>query len=339
MRHGVLFFVAMSGVLATGAHAVEYLVDEPGRWKPWRFNGDRFAREVYGASGADLKAFERELLALDGMIRHASPVTEPKGFNAETWGGLAEYLAIAPRQPKGTELPLGGALGFGAFSILEYRRNGKNVREESGETQLMHFRVNNIQPHLLGGRQRPHDWKGVDTDAFLQPAEGGTVAGFPHHGDYLVIKKRPDPLWVPVTVEEALRLVIAAVEKQVSYLRETRAPAAAVTKLKEKVAGIELHVASLRPEDRIAPSCWTGKGEAWGQRFQIGEGPDCRPLVRPNWAFFDRHLSRSAPQVLLVTGIGRCLVQRTPSQSPGGCNVNLKLLHALDREALLNWLH
>jgi hypothetical protein len=251
---------------------------------------------------------------------------------------LEGFGAVAPGQPKGTELPLGGGLSFGAFAIYEYQRNGKTVRDDGGETELMQFVVNDIQPELLGHRYRPYDWVDVDTDAFVQPQETGSFAGFPRYDSYIVIKRRADPLWVPVSLESSLRLVIASVQKRLVYLKDTRGPATEIKKAEDKIAGIESHIASLRPEDRGAPACWTGRGEAWGQRFQIGASPDCRPLVRPNWAFFDRRLPRSAPQVLLVNDIGRCFENRK-STSPSGCPTNLKLLESLDRQALLDWLH
>lgn len=327
-----------TSTFAASANAVDYLVNEPGRWSPWKFRAEPFTRKLSGVSGADLNAFEGELRALDAMIRRAPPVAKPTGFSAQTWGHLAGFGAVAPGQPKGTELPLGGGLSFGAFAIFEYQRNGKTVREDNGETELMQFVVNDIQPELLGHRYQPSDWEGVDTDAFVQPQETGSFAGFPRYDNYLVIKKRADPLWVPVSVENALRLVIASVQKRLTYLKETRGPAMEIKKAEDKIAGLEAHITSLRPEDRVAPACWTGRGEQWGQRFQIGSAPDCRSLVRPNWAYFDRRLPRSAPQVLLVNDIGRCFENRK-SDSPAGCPTNLKLIESLDRQALMEWLH
>ena len=325
-------------VLAPSVGAIDYLVNEPGRWSAWKFRAQPFTTKLYGASANDLNAFETQLRALDAMIRRAPAVAKPIGFSAQTWGYLSAYEAIAPAQPKGVELPLGGGLSFGAFSIFEYQRNGKTVREDGGETQLMNFVVNDIQPALLGGRQRPSEWEGVDTDAFLQPASSGVVAGFPRYGNYIVITKRQTPIWLPVSMESALRLVIAAEQKRMVYLRDTRGPAAEIQRIEAKIAGLESHIASLRPEDRAAPACSTGRGEAWGQRFQIGVAADCRPLVRPNWAFFDRQLPRSAPQVLLVTDIARCYAGK-PSTDPGGCTTNRQLLESLDRQALMDWLH
>jgi len=339
MKTGTVALAAMLCMFAAGADAVDYLVNEPGRWSAWKFRAEPFTRRAYGASGADLTAFEAELRALDALIRRASAVAHPVGFSAQTWGNLSGYAAQAPGQPKGDELPLGGGLTFGAFSIFSYERNGKTIREDGGETELLQFVVNDIQPPVLDGRVRPYEWEDVDTDAFVQPQEKDAVSGFPRYGNIIVIKKRPAPVWVPVPVEQALRLVIAAEQKKRRYLVETHGSEAAIKRIEEKIASVEAHIASLRPEDRGAPSCWTARGNGgWGQRFQIGAGPDCRPLVRPNWEYFDRRLPRSTPQVLVIFDVARCYEGRQVER-PGGCATNRRLLDTIDRQALLDWLH
>jgi hypothetical protein len=333
----VVFGMGLCVLSASAVADITYLVDEPGQWSPWKFRAEGFTRKSYGASAADLKAFEAQLRALDAIIRRAPAVAQPLGFSPRTWGHLAGYGAVAPGQPKGSDLPLGGGLSFGAFGIFEYQRNGKTMREVGGETQLMQFVVNDIQPELLGGRQRPHEWEGVDTDAFMQPVESGAVAGFLRYGNYIVIKKRQDPIWIPVSLEGALRLVIEAQQKQLDYLKETRGPAKVMRDYEQTIAAIEAHIAALAPGERSAPAC-VGNGISWQQRFHAAESSGCTPLVRPNWAFFDRRLPRSTPQVLLVNDIARCYEGRQ-SDGPGGCATNRRLLESLDRQALMDWLH
>jgi hypothetical protein len=72
-----------------------------------------------------------------------------------------------PGQPAGRSLPLAGGLTFGAFPIVEYTRAGKTVREDTGETALFTFQVNELEPWMIGG-QRPTEWEAVETDAFMQ---------------------------------------------------------------------------------------------------------------------------------------------------------------------------
>jgi hypothetical protein len=333
----IFFALALCTLSASVSADVTYLVDEPGRWSPWKFRSEPFTSKSYGASAADLKGFDAQLRTLDAIIRRAPAVAQPVGFSAQTWGHLSGYAQIAPGQPKGSDLPLGGGLTFGAFAIFEYERNGKTLREVGGETQLMQFVVNDIQPELLGARQRPYEWEGVDTDAFMQPAEAGTVAGFPRYGNYIMINKRQDPLWVPVSLAGALRLVIAAQQKRLDYLKETRGPAKVMRDYEQTIAAIEAHIAALPAGERLAPAC-IGNGTSWQQRFHAAESSGCTPLVRPNWAFFDRRLPRATPQVLLVNDIARCYEGRQ-SNTPGGCTTNRQLLESLDRQALMDWLH
>ena len=77
----------------------------------------------------------------------------------------------APGQPAGGGLPIAGGLTFGAFPIFEYQRNGKTIREDTGETALQEFLVNQIGSGLIDSGHVA-DWGPVDTDAFQKPAHG-----------------------------------------------------------------------------------------------------------------------------------------------------------------------
>lgn len=56
------------------------------------------------------------------------------------------------------------------------------------------------------------------------------------------------------------------------------------------------------------------------------------------------HVARSAPQVLLVTGIARCFDTSNPfnrdavAQGPSGCAANVALVETIDQGALRAWL-
>jgi hypothetical protein len=180
-------------------------------------------------------------------------------------------------------------LDFGAFHILEYERKGKIIREDTGETALQIFQVND--PWMGSGRG-PAEWGGVETDAFMQPKPKGEVAGIPLYGDSLVIAKSPDSLWVPVPFGAALDLVVASRRADVASFQESlekfkarlavvrdpvwraqrmkdaREAAVRMPKPEEFVASIE---ASMRIEDaslveEIGPTGGTGKGLAGAQR-------------------------------------------------------------------------
>lgn len=141
---------------------------------------------------------------LSEFARRAPGIGEPVGFSVETWGNLAGYRQ-RPGQPAGKQLPLSGALNFGAFPIVEYLRNGKITRTDTGETYLLLFTINDLQ---AVNRSRPPEWGQLETDAVMMPAATGTVAGFPLISGNVVIKKNPKPLTVPLPLAQAMQLVL-----------------------------------------------------------------------------------------------------------------------------------
>ena len=212
-------------LLALGAAArpawsqTRYLVDEPGTWKAWKpFSAISSVRTASGATPAEVKAFEATLLELNAILRRAPGVATPRGFSVETWGALLGPGLPVPGKPAGKSLPLAGSLDFGAFPIFEYERNGKVIREDTGETALQIFQVND--PWMGSGRG-PAEWGGVETDAFMQPQRKGEVAGIPLYGDSLVIARSPESLWAPVPLGAALDLVVASRRVDVAGYQES----------------------------------------------------------------------------------------------------------------------
>ena len=224
--------IGLIGVLALAAPAwaqTRSLPDAPGTWKAWKpFAASSSARQQQAATPALVKAFESELQALAAILRRAPAVASPIGFSVETWGSLAGYqvAAQAPGQPAGGRLPLAGGLTFGAFPIFEYVRAGKTVREDTGETALQQFLVNQIGRGLIDRGNVP-EWGAVDHDAFLRPLPQGEVAGLPRFGDGLVIARDPAALWTPLSQRAALALVAAARQAEVDGAQQSVDAAAA----------------------------------------------------------------------------------------------------------------
>lgn len=224
VRGGLVVLVLIAAVAAgvPAATQTRNLPDAPGTWKPWKpfpANGD--SRQAQGATPALVKAFEAELLALDAILRRAPAVASPIGFSVETWGNLNGYRVSehAPGQPPGAGRPLSGALTFGAFPIFEYERNGKTIREDTGETALQLFLVNEIARGLID-KGHVSEWGPVDTDAFLQPLANGEIAGLPRYGDGLVIARDPAALWTPLSQRAALDIVVKARQLEVDDIQQ-----------------------------------------------------------------------------------------------------------------------
>ncbi len=407
-RHSSLLVVALvagaAAVLPASAQT-RRLPDAPGTWKAWKpLTAIASARESQAATPALVKAFEAELLALKAILERAPGVASPVGFSVETWGYLAGYRVAehAPGQPPVGGLPLAGGLTFGAFPIFEYERNGKVVRQDTGETALQQFLVNEIRPGLID-RGNVLEWGPVDRDAFLQPMPQGEIAGLPRYGDGLVIARDPAALWAPLSLGAALELVVAARQLEVGNFEQsvknytarlavvrdpawrakrlTEAQQAAATmpdpqgfvrdieaavRIEEESLVTELSptagtgkglldaqralgavtdwIAELSPAERAAPACYAEKAATLRGKFREAPTGGCHPLVRPNYAYFDKTLPRSAPQVVIITPITRCFDiankynSDAHSSSPAGCRANRALIETLDKDALRAWV-
>jgi hypothetical protein len=351
-----------------------------------------------------VKAFEAELLALNAILRRAPAMASPVGFSVETWGNLAgnRAAATAPGQPAAARSPLSGGLTFGAFPIFEYERNGKTIREDTGETALQMFLVNQIGRGVIDRGNVP-EWGSVDHDAFLQPLPQGEVANLPRYGDGLVIARDPASLWTPLSLRSALELVAKArrmdvdssqqsLDAQTARLAVVRDPAWRANRIKEAQQaaatmpkpdeflkhieasiGIEEAtlakevspaggsgkqladarraldevtgwIGALAPAEQTAAACYAARGTALREKFRVLPSSGCHPLARPNYAYFNSTLPRSAPQVLIITPVARCFDTADPNNreanapSPAGCRANRALIESLDKAALRAWL-
>lgn len=108
-----------------------------------------------------------------------------------------------------------------------------------------------------------------------------------------------------------------------------------------EVAVVEEIIAALPAEEKTQPACWLPDASRVQGRFRAGPNARCKALARPNQAFFDATLPRSAPQVLLITDATRCYEHLRDPQSkalPSGCTANRALMESWDRQAVLDWL-
>jgi hypothetical protein len=396
-----LHLLVLAAVAQTAWSQTRYLIDAPGTWKAWKpFSAISSARAERGATPAEVKAFEATLLELNAILRRAPGVATPRGYSVETWGYLSGFGPPAPGTPAGKALPLAGALGFGAFPIFEYERNGRTIREDTGETALMQFHVN--EPWMGSGRG-PEEWGQVETDAFMQPKPKGEVAGIPLYGDALIIARSPASLWAPMPFSAALELVVAGRRAELASFEESlgkfkarlavvRDPAWQAKRMKEAKEGaaqlpnrdafvasiaesIRIEEATLVQEigptggtgkglaaaqraldevtswlgelsaaDRVLPACYAADARGLRARFRPGLSAGCVAIVRPNYQYFDAALPRSAPQVLTITPVARCLDtpgkynEESDSKSPAGCAANRKLVETMDKDAIRAWL-
>src|SRR6186713_221029 len=87
---------AIALTLAAGTAVVaqiRYLPDAPGTWKPWAFHAYPDNRRQVSAQPLEVKALERQLLALNAILKSTPGFSTPVGFSVETVGDM-ELLAV-----------------------------------------------------------------------------------------------------------------------------------------------------------------------------------------------------------------------------------------------------
>src|SRR5688500_14089572 len=99
MRPTVATLVALALTLTAASTAlvaqIRYLPDAPGTWKPWVFRAYPDNRRVLAAQPVDVRALERQLLALNAILKSTAGFATPVGFSVETTGDI-ELLAAGP---------------------------------------------------------------------------------------------------------------------------------------------------------------------------------------------------------------------------------------------------
>ena len=153
----VLVVVAAAAGAVPLSSQTRSLPDAPGTWKPWKpFTATAAPRQQQAATPALVKAFEAELLALNA-IRAGHRRSRPRRLQRRNLGQPGVIPCARPGARTAGRLPLAGGLTFGAFPIFEYHADGKTVREDTGETALQLFLVNQIGSGVIDRGNVP-DW-------------------------------------------------------------------------------------------------------------------------------------------------------------------------------------
>jgi hypothetical protein len=201
-----------------------YIVDAPGRWKPWTFTayGDDVRR--LGVKATDLKAIEAQLLKLNAIIKNTAGFTAPVGFSIDTAGMLDPPTApnTAAFGPALTVRPLPVELSFGPFGIFD---GASGKRDDGGETSHIRFVVNQLGAALFAGDSRVNEFENIDTDVARRSPAQPDAFGIPRYFDTLVLKKSPEPIWTAVTFGETLDLVARGIDQRLTVERDRLAQA------------------------------------------------------------------------------------------------------------------
>jgi len=274
---GVLLGVSSSSFAGS---EFQYLPDHPGK----------MAATVTG-SHVQLKknetvAYKRNLEQLRDLLARQPVFSSPRGVE------IIGYFRPNDYQPKATDLPIPG---FGYLRFHFYHQastTGKPVRI-CCTTDEIFISVNNPNEGFeVYGEQ------GFPTKAFYEPRNVGELYGFPVYrtdsgNDVIVLSRSATPLWLPVTREEFVAAWLKRWQKQAAD-----APAVD-TVTPELVRSHQEALAVMTPEERKMQA-----RELRWDPFKPAMAPagsnEGRPLVRTNPAWFNRKLSRTAFQLLML---------------------------------------
>ena len=155
------------------------------------------------------------------------------------------------------------------------------------------------------------------------------------------IGKMPNPQAFVKQIEDSIGVEEASLVKEIGPATGTGKSLADARRALSEVTD---RITQLSPAEQAAPSCYAEKGTTLKARFTTVASAGCRPLVRPNYGYFNAALPRSAPQVLIITGIKRCFDTADKynldanSPSPSGCRANRALIETMDKDAIRAWL-
>ena len=201
-----------------------YIANAPGTWKPWQFVAYADDQRDLGARPADVKAVEAQLLQLNAILKRTDGISNPVGFSVETAGHL-ESPTRRPGAGDGelalTVRPFPASMTFGAFAVVEYGSGANVKREDTGETALLLFFVNDLeQPLFSATNNSVPEFDKLDGDVVRLAAPQPDVMGFPRYGDTLVLKKSAEPIWAAVTYGETLALVARSIDTRLVEERD-----------------------------------------------------------------------------------------------------------------------
>jgi hypothetical protein len=397
-------------VLAQGQGVeTRYLSDKPGFWQPQHYMSEQ--SHGAGATAPELQQINANLQAIQAVLMATPTGTNPVGF----------YFFPAPMwvSSRSRTKPILQGLGIFPLAFFEIRKQGVWTLDMHGETSSVEYSLNNLSEieRVSSKVFEETGPNGTEHPIYTLPTPVHTLGGFPVYGDTLFIARPGRELYVPVTVEHALKAAmpvyaknrdaaehevadrkqrshdfngdeyeqkeLAGFEKQFGYLQATdskdyeerkRQWMAPVLRQRheqealanspvrgnkdsewyfnamDEYANAEKRLASLSPEEAASPACfqaldlrlpYTMRGEI----RRISGNPACLPLVETNPNYYDRTLPRTAPQLMTVTSITRCvdlgratLVPTAVDIEGGGCPVHAKMWQEMNWQKLADIL-
>ncbi len=197
---GFVLFVLCLGigsVLAQGQGSdTRYLRNKPGFWQPQRYMAEQ--DHGAGATAAELQQINSNLKAIQAVLMATPTGTNPVGF----------YFFPAPMwMSHGRTQPILQGLHIYPLAFVEFRKQGVWTLDMHGETSGVGYSLNNLSEieRVSSKVFEETGPKGAEHPIYTLPTPVRSLGGFPVYGDTLFIPRPGREIFVPVSVEHALK--------------------------------------------------------------------------------------------------------------------------------------
>lgn len=173
------------------------------------------------------------------------------------------------------------------------------LKPQPASMVAFYLRGNQIRAALNGGEPWPYD---TAKQTYLEPRQIGEAGGYPYYDSGgLVVKKTDRPIWVPLTREQALGMLLGPAKTALAQTPQARPDL--VRMAQQDVSCLEAALAALSPAER-ASAAYVSR-QLPPRRGQCSplvpeSAPGAQRLVRENPEFYDRKLPPSALQVIIL---------------------------------------
>jgi len=183
---------------------VRYLPDKPGYWQPRHYMAEQ--DHGAGATVAERQQIDANLNAIQAVLMATPTGANPVGFY---------YLPAPMWVSSGRTRPILQGLGIFPLAFVEFRKQGVWTLDMHGETSSVEYSLNNLSEieRVSSKVFEETGPKGAEHPIYTAPTAVGSLGGFPVYGDTLFITRPGRELFVPVSVEHALKAAMLVYTK------------------------------------------------------------------------------------------------------------------------------
>ncbi len=203
-----------------GTKETQWLEGRPGKIAPWQIHAEGFVMRDAKVMPADLTAFDANLHKIMDVLAKAPVLNPPMGFELESDAALGAQAYDQPELKNlgSARLPLQSEIRFSGSSYFARGNGVDKAVEASCRTGI---EVNTL-PSFAALSFKPDP--SLDETFFVEPTRDGELGGVPVFGGTLVIVRPGVPLWLPVSNEQALAVLLpkykASADSMRSYIVE-----------------------------------------------------------------------------------------------------------------------